>query len=324
MPLLSRRTLLGLGLAIALIAPAGAESWPGAPIRLVVPFPPGGGTDIIAREVANEVSALTKWNFVVDNKPGAGGNLGVDIAAKAAPTGYTLVIGQTSNLAINATLYKKLPYDPVKDLTPVSLVGRSALAIVVAASSPYHTLADVITAAKAHPGTLNVATSGNGTVAHMSLELLQKDSGARFTHIPYKGASQGLLDVIGGSVQLYISSVPTLIGQIRTGQLRALAVTSADRVSDLPQVPTVAESGYKNFEAVVWFGILGPAHLPPQVVADLNGAINKALQSSAVRSNLGAQGVEVSGDTPAQFGAMVQSEVAKWRPVVKASGAKID
>ena len=273
---------------------------------------------------ANKVSGLTHWNFIVDNKPGAGGNLGVDVAAKAAPDGYTLVVGQTSNLAINATLYPRLPYNPVKDLTPISLIGSSALAIVVASNSPYRTLADAVGAARANPGSINVATSGNGTVAHMALELLQKQSGVKFTHIPYKGASQGLTDVIGGNVQMYISSVPTLIGHIQSGKLRPLAVTSLKRVDDLPQTPTVAESGYQGFEAVVWFGLLGPAKLPADITMRINAAVNKALLLPDLRKKLGGQGLDVEGDTPEQFGHLIQTEIAKWGPIVRASGARID
>lgn len=325
MPSISRRVALALTLACAAAAaPTFAASWPANSIRLVVPFPPGGGTDIIAREVSNKVAGLTHWNFIVDNKPGAGGNLGVDNAVKSPADGYTLVIGQTSNLAINPTLYPRLPYKPLKDLTPISMIGSAALAVVVASNSPYHTLADVLAAARAHPGSVNVATSGNGTVAHMALELLQKESGAKFTHIPYKGASQGLTDLIGGNVQMYISSVPTLIGHIQTGKLRALAVTSLKRVEDLPQTPTVAESGFKGFEAVVWFGVLGPAGLPADIVKRLNTAINEALQLPELRKKLGGQGLDVQGDTPQEFGRYIEAEIAKWGPIVKASGARID
>ena len=219
-----------------------ADTWPAKPIRMVVPFPAGGGTDIVARDVTQRMTTLAKWNFVVDNKPGSGGNLGIDTVAKAPADGYTLVIGQTSNLAINPTLYSKLPYQPLTDLSPIGLIGYAPLVLVVAQSSPYRTLAEVIQAAKAQPQALNYATSGNGTVAHLATELLQREAGVELTHVPYKGASQGLTDVIGGQVQLYMSSVPTLIGHIKSGKLRALAVTSAQRVDDLPLVPTVASA----------------------------------------------------------------------------------
>jgi tripartite-type tricarboxylate transporter receptor subunit TctC len=321
---LIRWTAVCLAIACSAVAPAFADSWPSKPIRLVVPFPPGGGTDIIGRELAHKVATTTKWNFITENKPGSGGNIGVDNVAKAPPDGYSLVIGQTSNLAINPTLYPHLPYDPDKDLTAISLIGSAPLALVVAANSPYQTLADVVAAAKANPGAVNFATSGNGTVAHLATELFMKQAGIKLTHIPYKGAAQGAMDVIGGGVQLYMSSIPTLIGHIRSGKMRALAVTSAKRVADLPQVPTVAESGYKGFEAVTWFGLLGPAKLPPEVTARLNAEVNKALQSPDLQKKYADQGVDVSGSTPEQFGALIRNDVAKWGKVVKDSGAKID
>jgi tripartite-type tricarboxylate transporter receptor subunit TctC len=320
----SRRAALAAALALAIGSTAHADTWPSKPIHLIVPFPAGGGTDIIAREVAHQITATKKWNFVVENKAGSGGNIGIDAAAKSAPDGYTLVIGQTSNLAINPTLYSKLPYDPVKDLTPVSLIGSSPLALVVATNSPYKTLADVVKNAKARPGAINFATSGNGTVAHLATEMLQKEAGIKLTHIPYKGASQGVMDVIGGSVQLYMSSIPTLIGHIRTGKLRALAVTSTKRVNDLPDVPTIAESGYKDFDAVTWFGVLGPAKLPPEVVTRVNAEVAKALQSPELKKKLSDQGVDLAASTPEQFGALIRTDIAKWGQVVKDSGAKLD
>ncbi|UST56138.1 tripartite tricarboxylate transporter substrate binding protein (plasmid) [Comamonadaceae bacterium OTU4NAUVB1] len=306
-------------------APALAQAnYPSRPIRLVVPFPAGGGTDLIAREVANKVATSNGWSIVIDNKPGSGGNLGVDAAAKAAADGYTLVLGQTSNLAINPTLYPKLPYDPQKDLSPVTLVATAPLVLVVAADSPYKTLADVIAAAKAKPETLNYASSGSGTVAHLATELLQKTAGVKFTHVPYKGAAQGSTDLIGGQIQMYMSSVPTLIGYIRSGKMRPIAVTSAQRTTDLPAVPTVAESGYKGFEAVTWFGIAGPDGLPPDVVSKLNAAFNQAVQDPEVKKKLASQGAESLGGTPERFATLIRDDIVRWGKVVKESGAKVD
>ena len=310
-----------------LLAPAGAfaqGSYPSRPIRLIVPFPAGGGTDLIAREVANKVATSNGWSIVIDNKPGSGGNLGVDAAAKAAPDGYTLVLGQTSNLAINPTLYAKLPYNPEKDLTPVGLVASAPLVLVVAADSPYKTLADVVAAAKARPEALNYASSGSGTVAHLATELFQKTANVRFTHVPYKGAAQGSTDLIGGQVQMYMSSVPTLIGHIKNGKMRPIVVTSRKRTTDLPDAPTVDESGYKGFEATTWFGVAGPAGLPKEVVAKLNAAFNKALQDPEVKRKLASQGAEVKGSTPEEFGAYIREETVRWGKVVKESGAKVD
>jgi tripartite-type tricarboxylate transporter receptor subunit TctC len=318
---LSRRAALAVAAASFVTSTAFAQAWPAKPIRMIVPFPAGGGTDVLTRELTGK---LAGYNFVIDNKPGAGGNLGVDAAAKSASDGYTFVMGQTSNLAINPTLYTRLPYDPVKDLTPVSLVASSPLVIVASANSPFHTLADVVKEAKAHPGSINFASSGNGTVAHLTAESFQKLAGIKLTHVPYKGASQGATDVISGAVQLYVSSIPTLIGHIRSGKMRAIAVTSAARVGDLPQVPTVAESGYKGFEAVTWFGILGPANLPRDMVVKLNADINKALKSPELKKQMDAQGADVLGGTPEQFAKLIHDDIPRWGVIVKESGARLD
>ena len=320
-----RRLFVSLLASLPLISvKAQNENWPAKPIRTVVPFPAGGGTDIVARSVTQKIAGSTKWTFVIEKKPGAGGNLGIDTAAKAQADGYTLVIGQTSNLAINPTLYSKLPYDPVKDLTPIGLIGNAPLVLVVATDSPFKTLADVVRAAKAQPGTINYATSGNGTVAHLATELLQKEAAIKLTHIPYRGATQGINDLIGGQVQLYMSSVPTLIGQIKSGKLRALAVTAALRTDDLPQTPTIAESGYKGFEAVTWFGLLGPAKLPAAVVSSANAELNKALNSSDLRKKLEDQGLNVTPSSSEEFGKLIRQDIAKWAAVVRDSGAKVD
>lgn len=317
--------MIGLLSSLALVpAIAQTDAWPSKPLRVIVPFPAGGGTDIVARDVTQKMSVTTKWTFVIDNKPGSGGNLGIDTAAKAPADGYSLVIGQTSNLAINPSLYSKLPYDPIKDLTPIGLIGNAPLVLVVPTDSPFKTLGDVIKAAKAQPGFINYATSGNGTVAHLATELLQREAGIKLTHIPYKGATQGINDVIGGQVQLYMSSVPTLLGHIKNGKLRPLAVTAAKRTDDLPQTPTVAESGYKGFEAVTWFGLLGPAKLPASVVRTANTELNKALNSPDLRKKLEDQGLNVTSSSSEEFAKLIKADIAKWAPVVKDSGAKAD
>jgi tripartite-type tricarboxylate transporter receptor subunit TctC len=325
------RRLIGIA-AITLLAgatlmahsTASAQAYPSRPIKLIVPFPAGGGTDLIAREVANKVAVANGWSIIIDNKPGSGGNLGVDAAAKAPADGYTLVLGQTSNLAINPTLYAKLPYNPEKDLTPIVEVASAPLVLVVAADSPYKTLADVVAAAKAKPESLNYASSGSGTVAHLATEMFQKTAAVKFTHVPYKGAAQGSTDLIGGQIQMYMSSVPTLIGYVKNGKMRALAVTSPKRTADLPSVPTVAESGFKGFEAVTWFGVAGPAGLPKDVVAKLNGAFNKALQDPEVRKKLASQGADSLGGTPEQFAKLIHDDIGRWGKIVKESGAKVD
>ena len=323
----SRRQLLAITTAVAgtiLCSGAQAQAYPTKAIRVVVPFPPGGGTDIIARETTQRVAAATGWTFVIDNKPGAGGNLGVDAAAKSPADGYTLVLGQTSNLAINPTLYGKMPYDSQKDLAPVVLVANAPLVMVTGMGTPLKTLGDAVNAAKSKPGALNFASPGNGTVAHLTSELFQKAAGIKTQHVPYKGAAQALTDVISGTVELYMSSVPTLIGQIRNNKLRPLAVTSAKRVDDLPNVPTINESGYKGFDAVTWFGLLAPAGTPKDVIARLNAEFNKALQNPELRKKLGDEGADAAGGTPEQFAALIRDEIPRWGKVVKESGAKID
>jgi len=319
----SRRAAAVLAAAVLLAPAAHAQAWPTKPIRLIVPFTPGGGTDLIAREVANKM-ARSGYNFVIDNKPGSGGNLGVDAAAKAPADGYTLVLGQTSNLAINPTLYAKLPYDPVKDLTPLSLVASSPLLIATGADSPYRTLADVVKAAKENPGSLNYATSGNGTVGHLAIESFQKAAGIKLTHVPYKGASQAATEVISGQVQLHVSSIPTLLGHIRNGKMRAIAVTSLKRADEQAQVPTVSESGYKDFQAVTWFGILGPANMPRDVAAKLSADINKALKDPVLAKKLRDQGANVEGSSAEQFGKLIRDDIVRWGKLVKESGAKAD
>jgi tripartite-type tricarboxylate transporter receptor subunit TctC len=320
---LSRRIFLTLTLAAVATAVMAAE-FPTKPIKLIVPFPAGGGTDFFARVIGNKLAETVKWVVVVDNKPGAGGNIGVDAAAKSPPDGYTLVMGQTSNLAINPTLYRKLPYKPLTDLTPVVLVADAPLALVVASQSPYKTLADLVAAAKAKPGELTFASPGNGTVAHLAGELFQTAAGVKFRHIPYKGSSQALTDLMGGQVQLFMASVPTALSQIKGGKLRALAVTSTKRSPALPDVPTIAESGYKGFDANTWFGLLVPAGTPAPVVARLNAEVNKVLNMPDVREKFAAEGGGALGGTPEDFAALLKADYSKWAKVVKDSGATVD
>jgi len=319
---MSRRLIAALALCIA--APlATAQDYPTKPIKLIVPFPPAGGTDIMSRVVAQKLTEANKWTVIVDNKPGAGGNIGVDAAAKAQPDGYTLVMGQTSNLAINPTLYASLPYDPLKDLEPVVLVGEGPIALAVRAESPLKTIADLVAAAKAKPGSITMATPGNGTVSHLAGVRLMQTAGVKFEHIPYKGAAAALPDLMSGTVDFYAASVPSVQGQVASGRLRLLAVTSKRRSPIFPNVPTVGET-YKGFEAVTWFGILAPRGTPPSIVAKLNSEINKALKSPNVRATFAAQGVEPLIMTPNELGAFVKTEIAKWTKSVKDSGAKAE
>ncbi|SFD64908.1 tripartite tricarboxylate transporter substrate binding protein [Paracidovorax konjaci] len=317
--------LIGCVAAATFATGAAAQAaWPAKPIRLIVPFPPGGGTDMIARTVAQKLADQNRWNVVVDNRPGAGGNLGVDAAAKSAPDGYTLVMGQTSNLAINPSLYAKLPYDPLKDLVPVALVSSAPIVMAAPANSPYKTFADVVAAAKARPDGITLGYSGNGTVAHLAGELAENAAGIKLRHVPYKGASQAMTDLVGGQIDLYMSAVPTLLGQVRNGKLRAVMITSLKRSDQLPQTPTLAESGYKDFEAASWFGVLAPAGTPAPIVQQLNKAINQALAQPDVAEKLRSEGGDVLGGTPEKFSALLKAEVPRWAKIVKDSGASLD
>jgi tripartite-type tricarboxylate transporter receptor subunit TctC len=325
----TRRALIALAAlavldTVALGSAAHAQAWPAKAIRLVVPFPPGGGTDIIARETSQRVTKATGWTFVIDNKPGAGGNLGVDAAAKSPADGYTLVIGQTSNLAINPTLYAKMPYDAQKDLAPIILLANSPIVMVTSTGSPYKTIADAVAAAKAAPGKLNFASPGNGTVAHLCSELFQKSAGVKTQHVPYKGSSQALVDLIAGIVDLYMSSIPTLLGHIKQGKVHALAVSSTKRVDDLPTVPTFTELGFKGVEAGTWFGLLAPAGTPKDIVARINTEFAKALKQPELVKRLDEEGADAMGGTPEQFAALLKDEIPRWGKVVKESGAKVD
>ncbi len=318
-----RPVLAALAL-VALATAAPAQDYPARPIRLIVPFPPGGGTDIAARTVASKLSETVKWTFVIENKPGAGGNLGVEQAVKSPPDGYTLVIGQTSNLAINPALYAKLPYDPFKDLSPVALIVSAPVVLVVATNSPHKSLRDLVAAAKRDPSAVTFASPGNGTVSHLAGELVQRAAGVKFTHVPYKGASQAMTDLLGGQVQSFMSSVPSALAQIKAGRLRAVAVTSAKRAAQMPDVPTIAESGYPGFEATTWYGLLAPAGTPAVIIARLNAELNRVLGMPDVRERLAAEGGDVLGGTPERFASLLKADHAKWGRVVKESGAKVD
>jgi tripartite-type tricarboxylate transporter receptor subunit TctC len=311
-------------LCVLLSIPAHAQDWPTKPIRLNVPFPAGGGTDILSRVLANRLAETLKQPVIVENKPGAGGNIGVDITAKSPADGYTIVMGQTSNLAINPTLYANLPYDPIRDLMPIALVADSPVVLVVGADSRFKTLGDIMTAAKAKPGDLTFASPGNGTVSHLVGELLQGTANVKMQHIPYKGASQALTDLMGGRVDMFFSSVPSALAQIKGGKLRAIAVTSKVRSPSLPDVPTVAQSGFPGFDATTWFGILAPAKTPQAVIDKLNTEINAALTFPEVREKIASEGGAAIGGTAAEFKALMQAELGKWGGIVKSSGAKVE
>lgn len=319
-PLRTIAAALLAGVAAHLPATAFA-AYPEKPIRCVVPFPPGGGTDILARLVALELTKTLGWQFVFDNRPGAAGNIGLDIGAKSAPDGYTIVVGQTSNLAVNPNLYSKLPYDSLRDFAPISLLSSMPIAIMIPAKSPYQKLSELIDAAKAKPGELTIASTGNGTIGHLSGELLQRAAGVKMTHVPYKGAAVAFPDLISGRIAVFHSSVETAMPQVNAGTIRVLAVTAANRVPVLKNVPTVAEFGIKGVEASTWFGYLAPAKTPRAIVERLSAEVSRAISKPEVRDRLASAGEQVTPG-PEAFTAVLKADLAKWGKVIKETGLR--
>ncbi|WP_144630764.1 Bug family tripartite tricarboxylate transporter substrate binding protein [Bordetella genomosp. 13] len=326
--LLAGSVLPALLLGAALSSPAAAQStaaFPeaGRPIHLVSPSPPGGGTDTTARLLAAKVTQSAGWQFVVENRPGAGNMIGLVYGARAAPDGYTIVLGETSNLVSAKYLYSKLQIDPETDVAPVALIGTGTLALVVQAGKPYQSVADVVAAGRA--GELTYATSGNGTVGHLVSASWAKQSGAKLVHVPYKGAGPAMTDLLGGQVDIYFSSLSAAAPLIKSGKLRALAVTSAQRNDDFPNVPTLAEAGFPGLDYYVFYGVVAPAKTPPGTIAVMNREINKTLATPEMKKELADKGVEVRiTATPAEFDAFLASERAKWRRVIQDTGITID
>ena len=308
---------------------AAQANWPTKPVRIVVPFAPGGTTDILARAVAPELSKAFGQQFVVDNRTGAGGNVGADIVAKSPGDGYTLLMGTVGTHGINKSLYPKMPFDPQKDFAPITLVAGVPNVMVMNAEKAgklgINSVADFVKYAKSRPGQLSMASSGNGTSIHLSGELFKSQTGIFMTHIPYRGSGPALLDLIGGNVDVMFDNLPSAMPQIKGGKLKALAVTSAQRSAALPDLPTVEEAGkLKGFEASSWFGLLAPAGTPPEIVSRIQQEVAKALATPAIKEKMLAQGAIPSGNTPQEFAKLIDSEITKWAQVVKVSGAKVD
>lgn len=319
-------TCTTLVLAAGAAAPVLAEpanQYPNKPIRLVIPFPPGGGTDILSRVVANKLTEATKWTVVPENKAGAGGTIGISEAAKSPANGYDMVMGQKDNLILGPYLYKNLSWNPVKDLTPVAHVAYTPVIIATSANSPYKSIADVVAAAKAHPNKVTYGSPGNGTSIHIAGHLFEKAAGIQLTHVPYKGSNPALMDAIAGNVDLLVSSIPSAISQIKAGKLRPLAVTSAARSTSLPQVPTMQEQGMKGFDVSTWYGLFMPAGTPADITAKMNAAVNQLLATKEVQEAILAQGAEPQAMSVAEFDKMYRADFANSKAVVEASGASI-
>ncbi len=310
-----------LPIAAAPVAWAQPADYPNRPVRVVVAFTAGGTTDILARAVSQRLTERFKQNFVIDNKPGGGGNIGTELAAKAAPDGYTLIVNSVGPMAVNPTLYKKLNINPLTDLVPVVQIADVPNVLVVHPSMPARTLEDFIAHAKANPGKLNYGSTGVGTSSHLSGFMLSKRVAAETTHVPYKGAD-ALNDLLAGRLQFMFATIPSVIQHIQAGKLRALAVTSVRRSRSMPEVPTVVERGFPGFEAGSWFGFLAPRGTPEAVIQTLNQAVNEVLP--ALEAQLVREGADPVGGSAAQFGQFIQKEFEKWRVIVRDSGATAD
>ncbi|MGJ7612676.1 MULTISPECIES: Bug family tripartite tricarboxylate transporter substrate binding protein [unclassified Variovorax] len=308
---------------LPLAAAAQAGDFPGKAIRIVVPFPPGGATDAAARLIAVKMSEKWGQPVLVDNRAGAGGNVGSDIVAKAPPDGYTLVMGVTGSHAINTSLYSKMPYDPVTDFVAISQVAVVPNVLVVHPSVPAKNLAELMALAKKEPGKLNYASLGNGTAAHLGMEMLKSEAGVDITHVPYKGSAPAVSDLLAGQVQMMVDGLPSALPHIKAGKLRAIALTSLRRAPSLPDLPTIAET-YPGFYADAWSGLFAPKGTPQPVVDKLSAEVQRILKLPEVREKLVALGAEPVGSTQAEFTAHVKREIDKWAKVVKTSGAKVD
>lgn len=314
-------TTFALG-ALCWITAAAAQQYPAKPVRFVVPFAPGGSTDTLARTLGVKLSDFVGQQVVVDNRPGANGNIGMEIVARAAPDGHTIVLGYIANLAIGPGLYDKLPFDPVRDYAPITQLASSPNVLVAHPSVPARNFKELIALAKAKPGQINFASASVASVGHLTGELLNNLAGIRMVHVPYKGSGQAVTDLLGGHVQLMFSGFSSTLPHIKSGKLRPLVVTGARRSPALPDVPTIAESGFPGFEATAWYGVLAPAKTPKPIVTRLHAEIVKVLQLPDVKERLGNLGFEIVGSTPEQFAAYIKSEISKWEKVVKTSGAK--
>ena len=325
----AQRLRLTLPLCLGLMWFAGAPvwaqtNWPDKPIRFIVPYTPGGGTDTVTRHLAEKITQDTQWAFLVDNKPGAGGNIGMDLVAKAKPDGFTIGMGQTSNLAINPAAMAKLPFDAGKDFVPVALVAEVPTVLVVRADATWKNLDDMVKAAKAKPESLKQALAGTGTVGHLAGEMLSKKANFKVLSVPYKGAAPAITDLLGGQTDYMFATPQAVLGMLKGNKLRALAVTSTRRLAVLPDVPTVSESGYKGFEAVDWKMLVAPAGTPAPVIRQINAAVEKTLANPAFQALLSAEGSAPLGGTSQKAAEYLRSEQAEWATLIRTANIKLD
>lgn len=316
------RLLSAVTLCTAMLASAHAQNFPNAPIRLIVPFPPGGGTDTVSRIVGQELAKSTGWNIVVENKAGANGTIGVGEVARAKPDGYTIVMAQSDNMVIAPLVQRSMPFDPLNDFAPVAQVASSSFLFMGSATSKYKDLNDLIKAAKADPKAVTYGTAGHGTLPQLAVVLLEQAGGFQFTEVPYKGAAPAITDLLGGQIDMAALSIASGLPHVKAGKLKGLAVTSAQRSPVLPDVPTVAELGYKGFEAVGFLGILAPKNTPAAIVSRLNAEIVKVLQKPELKKQLVDQGSEAHPSSAAEFGALIKSEASKWKAIADKAGIK--
>jgi tripartite-type tricarboxylate transporter receptor subunit TctC len=311
-------------LAGSLSIGAQAQTWPSKPLKLIVPFPPGGSTDILARALGQKLSEGLSQPVVIDNRPGAGGSIGAEAAAKAAPDGYTLFLGGVGSHAINPNLHDKLPYDPIKDFAPVGLLAHAALILVVHPAVPARDIAEFTAYARANPGRLNFASNGNGSSSQLAAVMFDSMAGVDMVHVPYKGLSPALSDLLSGQVQVMFSSVVAILPHVRAGKLRALAVTGARRLAAMPELPTIAESGLAGYEASSWYGILAPAGTPRDIVLKLNAELGKALEQPEVKNSLLAEGAEPVGGSPEAFAAHIRSEKERLGNLIREAKIRLE
>jgi tripartite-type tricarboxylate transporter receptor subunit TctC len=316
--------LLGLAMLQALTADASAQAYPTKPVSLLIAFPPGGPSDVLSRVVGKKLEQILGQPFIMDNRPGAGGNIAAEAAANAAADGHTILMGNNSILATNAALYKKVNFDAERDFAPISLIGSQANILVVNPNVPVNSLAELIALLRANPGKFNYASSGHGTAAHLAAELFKAEAKVAITHVPYKGGAPALQDVIAGHVHMIFATAASVVPHIKSGKVRALAVTPITRTAVFPDLATIDELGIKGFDATTWHGLVVPAKTPREIVLRLHRATVEALKDTQVRKSLTDLGVDIVGNTPEEFSAYIKAEIPKWTAIVKASGAKLD